>query len=58
VRYLDRFERRDGRWAIANRVVVLDWEHVFAPGRPSTPASSWQRGARGEADPSFSFFAD
>ncbi len=56
VRYLDQFERRDGRWAIANRVVVLDWEHVFTPGRPSAPAATWQRGARAEADPSFMFF--
>jgi hypothetical protein len=24
-RYLDRFERRDGRWAIAARVCVRDW---------------------------------
>lgn len=56
LRYLDRFERRDGRWAIASRVVVLDWERVFPPGRPSTPATSWQRGARGQADPSAAFF--
>lgn len=56
VRYLDELSRRDGRWAIANRIVVLDWERVFAPGRQSAPATSWQRGGRGEADPSFTFF--
>jgi hypothetical protein len=57
LRYLDLFERRDERWAIANRTVVLDWERLIAPGRPSAPASSWQRGARGTADPSSAFFA-
>ena len=56
LRYLDRFERREGRWAIANRIVVLDWEKVYSPSRPSTPAPSWQRGARGEADATWKFF--
>ena len=27
-RYLDRFERRDGRWAIAARICVRDWAPV------------------------------
>ena len=58
LRYLDRLERRAGRWAIANRVVVLDWEKVFPPGQTSIPAPSWQRGARGEADPSAGFFTN
>lgn len=52
LRYLDRFERRDGRWAIADRVVVLDWEHVFEPGPQPPVAGTWRRGARGSADPS------
>lgn len=56
LRYLDRFERRAGRWAIASRVVVLDWEHVFPPGRSPAPAASWQQGGRGDADPSAGFF--
>ncbi len=56
VRYLDRLERREGRWAISRRIVVLDWEKVFRPGQPSTPALSWQRGAHGDADPSADFF--
>jgi SnoaL-like domain len=58
LRYLDEFELRDDRWAIANRIVVLDWERVFNPGRASAPAASWQRGARGAADPSFTFLTN
>jgi hypothetical protein len=58
LRYLDLFERRDGRWAIVNRIVVLDWERKFGPGGPSVPPTSWQRGARGAADPSFAFFTN
>jgi len=34
-RYIDRFERRDGRWAIAARVLVQDWI-VNAPGEAAT----------------------
>lgn len=26
-RYVDRFERRDGAWRIAHRIVVHDWNH-------------------------------
>ncbi len=28
VRYIDRMERRDGRWRIATRVVISDGERV------------------------------
>jgi hypothetical protein len=28
-RYIDRFERRAGRWAITDRVVVHDWDAVL-----------------------------
>ncbi len=56
LRYLDRFERRDSRWAIARRVVVLDWEKVFPPEQSLGPAATWQRGARGAADPSYALF--
>lgn len=32
-RYLDRFARRDGRWAIVHRQLVLEWSRV----EPETP---------------------
>jgi hypothetical protein len=56
LRYLDRVDRRDGRWAIARRQVVLDWEQSGAipPAIPSGP--TWSRGALHAADPSASFF--
>ena len=56
LRYLDRFACRAGRWAITSRVVVLDWERVFPPGRPSAIPATWQRGGRVEADPSTGVF--
>ncbi len=30
-RYLDRFERRDDRWAIVERVLAFDWSRVEPP---------------------------
>jgi hypothetical protein len=51
-RYVDRFERREGVWKIAERLVVRDWDLAepvtlaFAPGR-------FTDGARGPADPSY-----
>jgi SnoaL-like domain len=51
LRYFDRFERRDGRWAVADRTVILDWEQACppAPALPSGP--TWARGTHGAADP-------
>ncbi len=57
-RYLDRFEKRDGRWRISHRHAIYDWSR----NDPSTcqwdkvPAGVMARGARGEADPSAEFF--
>lgn len=57
-RYIDRLERRDGRWAIAARKVVLDWwlpsdggasgitpEQINAAGPPARDRTdpSWER---------------
>ena len=35
LRYVDRFERRDGRWLIAKRVCAFDWSYTV-PYDPST----------------------
>ena len=49
-RYIDRFERRDGEWKIADRVVVHEWDQVehivlaYTPGR-------FAEGTRGPDDP-------
>lgn len=57
-RYLDRFERRDGRWAIAHRDVIFDWSRV----EPQTetfwathPAADFLFGKRGETDPLYAY---
>lgn len=50
-RYLDRFEKRDGRWAIAERVCVYEW------GQPAEGAAAqlktWPLGTHDASDPSF-----
>jgi hypothetical protein len=51
-RYLDRMERRDGRWAIADRVVVCDWSRVDAV-TPWERASLFAPAAEGRADLSY-----
>lgn len=52
-RYVDRFERRDGEWRIALRLVVPEW-HANADGVPDSPVLSrtdWRR--RSRDDPSY-----
>ncbi len=56
LRYLDRFERRDNRWAISRRAVVMDWEHVSPVTNPPR-LDDWLRGAVGPADPAHTFFS-
>ena len=38
LRYVDRFERRDGRWLIAKRVCAFDWTYT------TTTNTSWRFG--------------
>jgi hypothetical protein len=40
LRYVDRFERREGRWLIARRVCAFDWSYVI----PFDPANGFQFG--------------
>ena len=51
-RYVDRFERRVGVWAIADRVVVYDWSRIdtVANAYPSEP---FEPGQRSKADLSY-----
>ena len=58
LRYLDYLERREDRWGIVRRTVVLDWEQALtqAPEIPSSP--EWERGAYGEDDPATAFLRE
>jgi len=60
-RYLDRMEKRNGEWRIAERKVVMDWWRIWQD------SADWSRGLfgikfevgkRGEADPSAALFGD
>ncbi len=53
-RYIDRFERRDGAWRIADRKVVVDWSRtdpVAAPFSGETMGARFTGGARDRSDP-------
>jgi hypothetical protein len=57
LRYVDRFERRDGRWLIAARVCAFDWSYTveFDPARGFGFEPGWTLGARDETDITYSF---
>jgi ketosteroid isomerase-like protein len=42
-RYVDRFERRDGEWKIALRVIVDDWNRLDPVGETQPPVRQGQR---------------
>lgn len=59
-RYLDTLTRREGRWLIAERLYVMDWNRTV----PATMALEGglfdglqRRGARGPADPAAAWWA-
>lgn len=58
-RYLDDLERRDGRWAILRRVMVVDWSRADLPGQElfATLAPALAPGI-GRRDPSAPFVGD
>jgi hypothetical protein len=51
-RYLDRWSRRGGRWAIDHRLWVLDFEERDRP----VPAELPSGGSRDPSDPSYALF--
>jgi len=50
-RYIDRFERRDGEWKIAYRVVVDDWDRMDKVTEYAPMREMWRRGDVRERDP-------
>jgi hypothetical protein len=52
-RYVDRFERRDGRWAIAHRVSVTDYAADTYPPEVLARVNGQSRSRRDRSDPSY-----
>lgn len=56
-RYLDRYERRDGGWRIAERTVVLDWQRMDSvPSNDGVVVDISLRGQSSKSDPSYQHF--
>ena len=56
-RYLDRFERRDGQWKIARRLLVDEWSRLDELPAPMAPPAG-RVGLRSKDDPVYTFRAD
>ena len=56
-RYLDLFERRDGRWAIAHRKVVFEWIEDKPLDGPGVPDGIINVSRRDRTDPIFDFLS-
>lgn len=50
VRYLDRFERRDGAWRIAHRVLGWDWNRIDPVDEKRDPGPTMTQGKRDRSD--------
>ena len=54
-RYLDRFERRDGQWKIARRLLVDEWSRLDDLPAPGPAPSAGHVGLRSKDDPVYTF---
>jgi hypothetical protein len=52
-RYVDRFERRDGRWAIAHRISVSEYAADTYPPEVLARVNGQSRSRRDRSDPSY-----
>jgi hypothetical protein len=52
-RYFDRIERRNGRWGIVDRVVVVDTERRDPVPDDGVEPPAWHMGSTDKADPSY-----
>jgi hypothetical protein len=52
-RYADRFERRDGDWRIALRVVIREWSMVADGSRTTEYLAVVSRGRKDRTDPTY-----
>jgi len=52
-RYVDRFERREGRWAVADRVCLVEWNGELAKTETSMDPDMFLRGTWDRSDISY-----
>lgn len=52
-RYVDRFEKRGGRWLIAHRQLVVDWTALTENIKPTEIANGFLYGSRSKDDYSY-----
>jgi hypothetical protein len=53
-RYLDKWSKREGHWAIDDRLLIIDVDEL----RDLEPRSPEYRGARGPSDPSYAILGE
>lgn len=51
VRFVDRFEKRNGHWLISERVVVDEWNRIHEIGETQAGSDSWRYGSKDRDDP-------
>jgi len=58
-RYVDKFERRNGEWRIAQRNLIQDWKQIVdVPDDAPAPKEGWLAGRRDVSDPLYALRAE
>lgn len=53
-RYVDRFSKQEGRWAVAERACLIEWSAQVGPGQAGFDASVFLQGTQDRSDISYS----
>lgn len=53
-RYVDRFAKRNGNWAVADRACLVEWHALVGPGEAGFDPSMFLQGAQDKSDISYS----
>ena len=52
-RYIDRYEKRDGTWAVADRICMVEWTGLIAEAESAVPSDLFVQGSWDRTDPSY-----
>ncbi len=52
-RYIDRYEKRDGKWAVADRICMVEWSGIIPEAEAAVDYDTFIRGTWDRADPSY-----
>ena len=52
-RYIDRYEKRDDKWAVADRICMVEWSGLIPAAEAAVSYDTFIRGTWDKSDPAY-----